>query len=606
MPSKPNYLAWFAALCRDGSTSIPSVDFWRGIWLLRREKGVTEHQILGFEKLMKAEKVLESDEVSFPTFMKAINLLETCVSKDILALHSCACGTEETFSRHWAMLVLFILSQVILAPSFFGLSSWMLLLPLVVSSFLGWRALELLPNTTMNNSVQQGRLTQTVQESMQLVVPVDAVPNRIPKTTNPTREKSWRSLLSLSRLTPLPFLKAELPPTLTRRGVWFHLAGYWSSMAVVCLPCFFGFSAFAMPSLPITIPWASNWLLLLSLGVFTLWTRTSDSRMRLERDRVLLEGYPVCCHPPSETKNALDLLLEIQNQASESNNSSWWKITYLRFLALTIPALLMCLMTPLYIAITKICYVCEVLEENNFPAELIYLFYVLGAPAILLSWYIFFSYVWRYTHSIFQHANLCLHNLNAITSQKNAVRLNLSYLPLDCIENVLAWGQLHFFFKTYTVGEVLGEASTGFASLLLVDVILAASIVVDVYFVRSIRAGLVMGYYVIFITHVVLKLLAVSVQMNKELGNYVRVLGKQQVVLASRQHQATDPDESKKIQDVRTILETMKSHMEASADPVRVLGIPTTPTLTRVVAGYFGSAAVAAILKVAISEDMKN
>jgi hypothetical protein len=144
------------------------------------------------------------------------------------------------------------------------------------------------------------------------------------------------------------------------------------------------------------------------------------------------------------------------------------------------------------------------------------------------------------------------------------------------------------FLHTHEQGGQLGQASTGFAALLFVDVVIISSIVIFVYFSKVTKHVLIMSlfvYYAIFVTLLSFRVLFKAIEINRVHENTIARLFKITTEFSLMESCA----------DAVSKITAVREELANNFRPITILGIPATPTLLQVFVGYLVSALAAII-----------
>lgn len=220
--------------------------------------------------------------------------------------------------------------------------------------------------------------------------------------------------------------------------------------------------------------------------------------------------------------------------------------------------------------------------------------YIVGLVLIfvssLLSTISFEVYLNRSCYKPFLKSYLSMKYLLCTSSVLESNHHKLPYCQLSRKRKLVCFSKISDYLRIHDQGSQMGQALTGFAAMLLVDVVIIAGFV-SLFLLKniSLRVISILVFYILFCSYWCFKILFKAVQINQIHLQTLTRLTEYQKNIALITDDGIDQGE------VFDMLERVRSSMEASFKPVRVFGIPATPTLLNVFIGYLGTSVLALV-----------
>lgn len=162
---------------------------------------------------------------------------------------------------------------------------------------------------------------------------------------------------------------------------------------------------------------------------------------------------------------------------------------------------------------------------------------LLGLPGIFLGWYAVKRQAITHLYQLFRRSSKMVKHLHDALKPETSTLNGIPFMPMDSCKNLIAWLRVRQYIRRYYLGYLMGEASSGFAGLLAILLILTPALLVGVYVIKSLRANLVMGYVVLVTCALVFFLLNDTVSINELIINAPKLFRSMQFGVDSRRRQ---------------------------------------------------------------------
>jgi hypothetical protein len=234
------------------------------------------------------------------------------------------------------------------------------------------------------------------------------------------------------------------------------------------------------------------------------------------------------------------------------------------------------------------------IAQRNFSPDSAWALYLVmigfGCISIFCSCRLLFRSIVYYTTRVFKESARVLEQLLFTCDPMSSSKNEMPYMPLNRPVNVTAFLALWQWIKKYQHGYYLGQSSTGLVGILLISVGLILAIVIGCY-IPNLRLSLVgtiiFVYYAILTTAISAKQLYYAVEINTI---HEKILQEFDLWKCDLSIGAVG---SEKNDATYRMLNEGKEIMKSQFKPVRVAGIPATPTLANIYLLYLGTCAAA-------------
>ena len=376
-----------------------------------------------------------------------------------------------------------------------------------------------------------------------------------------------------------------------------------------------------MFSLEVIFPLSTNFFCLFSLALMTVSYVSYEWRLVKKRDLMLLKR-DVLYLEGTGIQNGADLCAQIlksyQSRDDTRSILANWKYTALDVM-IHIGGMFTFFFTTYMSTYT---YSVEILREWSYNRRFFEPYFwqppgtglaydtayliicASGAVSLFFSTYIFHKAVYLITDEPFRRNLILMESLMATSDPVKACANGMPYCSFYRRSNLKAFLHISYFLRNHEQDSDMGQASSGFAGLLITDIAIVLYIMIRILWMGNWTGIIVPLYYAAVVTYLAAKLLFRAVKINAIFDEIIEQITKYQSEVALMAENENDKIEGESVDSVYETLERVKSICSAGFKPVTVLGIEATPTLTKVFFGYLLTAGITMIAKYAFGFEL--